>query len=1206
MAASVALGATTINTVVGPDPGPYGVDRIATVTVAFNGPITVIGLPRVAMTIGTTTRYALYSSATADNKLLFRYTTVMGDNGVLKLDSKIDLNGGRIQDASGVDVAVTFVAPDTSNVIFDTTAPAAPVITSAAQTATPGFRGTAEPGSGLEIHEDGGSHYGGQITVAADGTWQTGWILGPLPAGTYYFYAITRDPAGNFSPRSADVAVVVPASPDQGTGGTPGAGPTIAQAFIPGSGGYTNGSVEFTVRYSAPVFVTGTPRILMTIGGSPRYANYISGSGTTDLGFRYMVVHNYDNGWVAFGNTIELNGGTIRDAADHDANLTFTPSDTPKLYADGVPPPPPVITSITQSATPTLTGTAEPYSRVNITIAGMGGAAVATLGSQGNGWRYDWYDTPIPAGTYTVRVTATDAAYNVSDQSNAVTLVVPPADEPGGRDITPPKETGWKPAVVDPAQPTVAKFWLGFTEPVTGFDASDVVVTTTGDAHATVNPLELADPTGASYYIPVTFSGTGTITLRVPGGTDANIRDLAGNLFGNGQDSYVSFELPTPNAPVISSPLFVTATVGVPFSYTVTATGSPTSYGASTPATATWLTWDPATHTLSGTPTESTVLGVSLAATNSAGIGNAGLTIDIHAADGTSGGLNNQPPVVTDAIVSGHVGEAIAPVQVKATGSPTIFKAPDLAFYGLTIDRTGTITGTPTARADGVVVSVVAANPAGDSQPAKITLNIVGGDSSSGGSGGGNGNGTGNGNPNGTGNGNGGGNANNVPVLTDTVVNGQVGLTLKPVQVPATGSPTAWYAPGLALYGLSIDHDGVITGIPTAVASGFTVGVTASNVYGTSAPADITLNISTAGGTSADSQPAVKVTSDHAVDLGASASAAPVSYTVVSGPAAVVNDQLVFTGSGTVVVKATQALSGAQTGEATLRFAAVPVDRLVNLSSRMHVDGTNGANPSIVGFVITGDSPKQMLVRAVGPTLSDYGVTDGAPDPRLTLFDSSGKQIAANAGWNGDKAIADASNAVGAFKLHAGSKDAALLATLAPGAYTAVVTAGASGTVLVEVYDAAANAAVPTKQLVNISARGTVLGGDDALIGGFVVNGTESKRVLIRGIGPTLTGFGVAGALSDPMLTLYTSSGAVVAQNENWETPQPTDAAQHAASAAEIVDADTKAGAFALNAGSTDAALVVTLPPGAYSAVVTGRNGATGGAMVEVYELPAE
>ena len=156
------------------------------------------------------------------------------------------------------------------------------------------------------------------------------------------------------------------------------------------------------------------------------------------------------------------------------------------------------------------------------------------------------------------------------------------------------------------------------------------------------------------------------------------------------------------------------------------------------------------------------------------------------------------------------------------------------------------------------------------------------------------------------------------------------------------------------------------------------------------------------------------------------------------------------------------------------------------------------------------------------------------------------------------------------------------------GSRTAQVSgpAGSGGVVLVEVYDAVAST---QPRLVNVSARSQVGTGDNILIAGFVVDGSVAKTLLIRAVGPTLAGFGVGGALTDPKLEIFQGQTKKV-ENDNWSTVAEATAAA--------------VGAFALGAGSRDAALLVTLPPGQYSAQVSGVAGGTGEALVEVYEVP--
>lgn len=257
--------------------------------------------------------------------------------------------------------------------------------------------------------------------------------------------------------------------------------------------------------------------------------------------------------------------------------------------------------------------------------------------------------------------------------------------------------------------------------------------------------------------------------------------------------------------------------------------------------------------------------------------------------------------------------------------------------------------------------------------------------------------------------------------------------------------------------------------------------------------------------------------------------------------------------------------------------------RLVNIATRAALGGAAGT--PIPGFVLGGTGTKQMLVRAVGPTLASFGVSGVLSDPRLSLV-SGATSVGSNDNWLATDSATMAG--AGAFALTPASKDAALVATLAPGAYTAPVTAtdGGSGVALLEVYDASTSG---TMSVVNASTRAFVGTGDSVLIPGFTISGTGTLRLLIRAVGPTLGTFGVGGVLADPTITLYSGSTAL-ATNDNWV----------------VADAATMAavGAFALPAGSKDAAIITTLAAGSYTAVVSGVGNTTGTALVELYVVP--
>ncbi len=277
--------------------------------------------------------------------------------------------------------------------------------------------------------------------------------------------------------------------------------------------------------------------------------------------------------------------------------------------------------------------------------------------------------------------------------------------------------------------------------------------------------------------------------------------------------------------------------------------------------------------------------------------------------------------------------------------------------------------------------------------------------------------------------------------------------------------------------------------------------------------------------------------------------------------------------------------------------------RLVNVSARADV-GT-GANALIVGYVVGGaqaSGTQTVLIRASGPALAQFGVADFMPDPDLVLtplgtFDASPIEVPA---WAGNSTLAATAESVGAFAWNdPASLDDATVASTQPGNHTAQVQgdSGNTGVALLEIYDATPvgtyTPAIP--HLTNVSARINAGTGDDLAVTGFVIGGSTSKTVLIRASGPALGQFGLTGTLSDPWLQLYASNAgnAPIAANSGW-------AGDPAVSAAAV-----SVGAFSWSdATSLDSALLITLPPGAYTAQVTGQSGDTGLALIEVYEVP--
>ncbi len=290
-------------------------------------------------------------------------------------------------------------------------------------------------------------------------------------------------------------------------------------------------------------------------------------------------------------------------------------------------------------------------------------------------------------------------------------------------------------------------------------------------------------------------------------------------------------------------------------------------------------------------------------------------------------------------------------------------------------------------------------------------------------------------------------------------------------------------------------------------------------------------------------------------------------------------------------------------GSLNSRTAAItvnPITRIANLSIRTRVSGTGllTVGVTVGGDGVTGSKP--LLLRAVGPTLREFGVNDASSDPQLKVFKGE-TTIAQNDNWSGSAEISAANGNVGAFGfVGAASKDAALLLSAAAGGYTVQIGAaeGADGVALAEVYDGTTgdDFTSRTPRLTNVSALSRVGPDGDVLIAGFSIAGSQAKTVLIRGIGPTLSAFGVGDTLADPRLEIYRSGTAVAeASNDNWRT---------AANAAAVAAAASRVGAFALPNDSLDACLLVSLPPGTYTAQISGLNGSAGTALVEVYEVP--
>ena len=271
------------------------------------------------------------------------------------------------------------------------------------------------------------------------------------------------------------------------------------------------------------------------------------------------------------------------------------------------------------------------------------------------------------------------------------------------------------------------------------------------------------------------------------------------------------------------------------------------------------------------------------------------------------------------------------------------------------------------------------------------------------------------------------------------------------------------------------------------------------------------------------------------------------------------------------------------TGTGTLLVMPPPAIQLLNISTRLQVG--SGENVLIGGFIIEGDDPKPVILRGLGPSLANFGVSGALSDPTLELHDGSGNTIATNDDWrDGDTAAIE-----GTGLAPNDEREAAILQTLDAGAYTVILggAGSATGIGLVEVYDLDQSI---DSSLPNLSTRGQVLTGDDVLIGGAILGPDEAPgfvTLLIRALGPSLQNFGVNNALLDPVLTLYDANGTQITSDDDWKF-----GFQAQIEATGLAPTDDR-----------EAAILYYPGPGSFTAIVSGKDGATGVALVEIYNL---
>jgi hypothetical protein len=240
----------------------------------------------------------------------------------------------------------------------------------------------------------------------------------------------------------------------------------------------------------------------------------------------------------------------------------------------------------------------------------------------------------------------------------------------------------------------------------------------------------------------------------------------------------------------------------------------------------------------------------------------------------------------------------------------------------------------------------------------------------------------------------------------------------------------------------------------------------------------------------------------------------------------------------------------------------------------------------IAGFIITGSASKDVVVRGLGPSLTGSGISSGLlADPIIELRNSSGVLLQQNNNWKDDqRSLIEG----GPFQ-PTNDLESVILRTLAPGAYTAILkgVGNTTGVGTIEVYD---NAPAAASQLANISTRGFVQTGQNVMIGGFMLGTTTgNSRVAIRGIGPSLTSFGLSNVLADPTLEMHNGNGTIMISNDDWTSDTVS---------AALLTANGLAPSNPKESG-----IFTTLPPGAYTAVLQGTGGGTGIGLIEIYNL---
>jgi uncharacterized repeat protein (TIGR03803 family) len=264
---------------------------------------------------------------------------------------------------------------------------------------------------------------------------------------------------------------------------------------------------------------------------------------------------------------------------------------------------------------------------------------------------------------------------------------------------------------------------------------------------------------------------------------------------------------------------------------------------------------------------------------------------------------------------------------------------------------------------------------------------------------------------------------------------------------------------------------------------------------------------------------------------------------------------------------------------------SVSPTQALNISTRLRVEVGDGA--MIAGFIVAGTSTKEVVARGIGPSLGGAGITDALADPSLQLRDINGTLIVGNDDWQDEPSQAALLVSLGLAPSN--SKESGIVAILDPSAYTVILKGqnGATGVGLAEIYDVDPTSA---SRLANISTRGLVETGDHVMIGGFILGGGSGNTdIVLRGIGPSLSQFGLTNLLMDPTLELRDSNGTTLNSNNNWQD-DPAQAAELTARGLALAD-------------SNESGIFASVPPGAFTVILAGNSGGTGIGLVEIYDV---